>query len=111
MSSFSSLTRPPGGSPVIKISAASIIIGFLTGAFFVLLASSSLIRIPEKNRDSAESAIYSQYPEAEISIADDYTKYIPQDIPNKDWDLWGSDYKLLKENPYPIKTYLKFETE
>lgn len=69
------------------------------------------IRIPEKNRDSAESAIYSQYPEAEISIADDYTKYIPQDIPNKDWDLWGSDYKLLKENPYPIKTYLKFETE
>ena len=69
------------------------------------------IRIPEKNRDAAESAIYSQYPEAEISIADDYTKYIPQDIPNKDWDLWGSDYKLLKENPYPIKTYLKFETE
>ena len=69
------------------------------------------IRIPEKSRDSIESAIYSQYPEVEISVADDYTKNIPQDIPNKDWDLWGADYKFIAPNPYPIKTYLKFETE
>lgn len=69
------------------------------------------IRILESNRDSVESAIYSQYSDAEISVADDYVKYIPQDIPNKDWDLWGADYKLLKPNPYPIKTYLEFETE
>jgi len=69
------------------------------------------VRIPESGRDPVEAAIYSQYPDAEISVADDYTKYVPQDIPNKDWDLWGADYKLLKENPYPIKTYLKFETE
>jgi len=69
------------------------------------------VRIPESGRDSIEAAIYSQYPEAEISIADDYTKHIPQDIPSKDWDLWGADYRLLKANPYPIKTYPKFETE
>ncbi len=69
------------------------------------------IRIPEANQDAVEAVIYSQYPEAEISKADDYTKYIPQDIPNKDWDLWGADYKLSKPNPYPIKTYLEFETE
>ena len=69
------------------------------------------IRTVEANRDSIEAAIYSQYPDVEISKADDYAKYIPQDIPNKDWDLWGADYKLLKPNPYPIKTYLKFETE
>lgn len=69
------------------------------------------IRIPESARDSVEAAIYSQYPEAEISIAEDYTKNIPKDIPNKDWDLWASDYMLSRENPYPIKTYLKFETE
>lgn len=69
------------------------------------------IRIPESSRDSVESAVYSQYPDAEILIAEDYTKYIPQDIPNKDWDLWAADYRLLKENPYPIKTYTSFETE
>jgi hypothetical protein len=69
------------------------------------------IRIPEASRDSVESIVYSQYPEAEISIVDDYSKYIPQDIPNKDWDLWAADYRLLKPDPYPIKTYSKFETE
>ena len=69
------------------------------------------IRIPEASRDSVESIIYSQYPEAEISIVDDYSKYVPQDIPNKDWDLWAADYRLLKPDPYPIKTYSKFETE
>jgi len=70
-----------------------------------------LIRIPEANRDTVESSIYSQYPEAEISLFDDYTKYVPSDIPNKDWDLWGCDYRLLKPDPYPIRTYSKFETE
>ncbi len=69
------------------------------------------IKIPEANRDSIESAIYSQYPEAEISKADDYTKYVPQDIPNNDWDLWGADYKFFKPDPYPIRTYIEFETE
>lgn len=69
------------------------------------------IRIPQEKRDAIESVIYAQYPEAEISIADDYTRYVPQDIPNKDWNLWGDDYQLFKEDSYPIKTYKKFETE
>jgi len=69
------------------------------------------IRTLKTNRDSVESSIYSQYPEAEISIANDYTKNIPSDIPNKDWDLWGADYHLLKDDIYPIKTYKEFETE
>ena len=69
------------------------------------------IRTVERLRDAVEANFYSQYPEAEISIAEDYTKYVPQDIPNKDWDLWGADYKLLRPDPYPILTYKKFETE
>lgn len=69
------------------------------------------VRIPESSRDTMEANIYSQYPEAEISLAEDYTKLVPQNIPNKDWDLWGSDYRLLKPSPYPIKTYLDFERE
>ena len=69
------------------------------------------VRIHKSYRDGVESAIYSQYPEAEITLADDYTKYAPADIPNKDWDLFAFDYILLKPSPYPIKTYLKFETE
>ncbi|MDP2909578.1 MAG: hypothetical protein Q8N69_00695, partial [bacterium] len=69
------------------------------------------VRIPDTARDPVEAAIYSQYPDAEITIADDYTKHVPQDMPNNDWDLWGADYKLKKPNSYPIKTYTKFETE
>ncbi len=69
------------------------------------------VRAPVELRDSVESTIYSQYPEAEIMEAEDYTKTVPQDIPNKEWDLWGADYRLLKPDPYPIKTYPEFETE
>jgi len=69
------------------------------------------IRVGTGYRDAVESSIYSQYPEAEIEEADDYIKYVPQSIPNKDWDLFAADYKLLKDDHYPIKTYPKFETE
>ena len=69
------------------------------------------IRTLKPNKDSVEAAIYSQYPEAEISIVDDYTKHVPADIPNKEWDIWGADYRLLKDTIYPIKTYKDFETE
>lgn len=69
------------------------------------------MRVPEIFRKIIESNIYSQYPEAEISEVEDYTKKIPQDIPNKDWDLFGTDLINTKPDPYPLKTYVKFETE
>jgi len=69
------------------------------------------IRTPEMFRNFIESNIYSQYPEAEISVVDDYTKYVPYDIPNKDWDLWAVDFINPRDEIYPIKTYTKFETE
>ena len=70
-----------------------------------------LMRFPKSIKDSVESIIYSQYPDAEIAEIEDYTKNVPSDIPNKEWDLWGSNYVLSKLSPYPIKTYDKFETE
>lgn len=66
------------------------------------------MRVPESNLKLLEASIYSHYPGAEIQIVDDYTKQIPQDIPNKEWDLWGTSYILEKPSPYPIKTYSKF---
>lgn len=69
------------------------------------------IRAHADYRQALESAIYAQYPEAEITLAQDYTKTVPPDIPNKDWDLFGSDFRLIKDDHYPIKTYPQFETE
>jgi len=70
-----------------------------------------IIRCGKHDRGLVETHIYSQFPEAEIFEVDDYTKKVPQDIPNKEWDLWGTDYKLLKPNCYPFKCYHDFETE
>jgi len=66
------------------------------------------LRVPRNVRGIFESAIYSQYPEVEISEVEDYTKKVPQNIPNQDWDLWGCDYVMMKESCYPLKTYASF---
>jgi len=68
------------------------------------------VRVHKDYEEAVHAAIYSQYPDVEITAVDDYTKAVPQDIPNKDWDLWASDYVLLKADAYPILTYKKFET-
>jgi hypothetical protein len=67
------------------------------------------IRCSDKFREILESNIYSQYPDAEISIVDDYTKLLPPKTPNKDWDLFGFDFEATKHSAYPIKTYKYFE--
>ncbi|MGB9743504.1 MAG: hypothetical protein ACPLW9_02200 [Minisyncoccales bacterium] len=69
------------------------------------------IRTPEIFRQVIESNIYSQYPEAEISVVDDYTKRVPQNIPNREWDLWGVEFINAKDEIYPLKTYRQFEIE
>jgi len=69
------------------------------------------IRILKEWRDSFESAIYSYYPEAEISVVEDYTRNVPKDIPNQDWDLYGESFTMAKEDFYPIRTYPAFFEE
>lgn len=67
------------------------------------------IRTPAKARNQIESAIYSQFPESEITEARDYVDGIPHNIPTEEWDLWGRDIRLWKTDVYPIRTYMKFE--
>ncbi len=69
------------------------------------------LRFPKALRNLIESSIYAQYPDVELSEAEDYTQKVPQNIPNKEWDLWGCDYEFLKPDFYPIKTYAKFFEE
>ena len=59
------------------------------------------IRVLERYRNIIESAIYSQYPNAEITQGDDLVQLsFPKVLPNKVYDLWGTDYHLSKEDPY-----------
>ncbi len=69
-----------------------------------------LIRTPERFRDLVESAIYSQYPDAEITEINDYIEPVADlKFPNDQYDLYGGEFKFVKNNVYPIKTYLDFE--
>lgn len=58
-----------------------------------------------------ESNVHAQYPQAEVKIVPDYVNDVPKIIPNKDWNLWGTDYKLDKPDPFPIKTYKWFKED
>ena len=69
------------------------------------------IRTPVKSLEMIEAQVYAQYPEAEIKEVDDYVTDIPDDIPNKDYEIWGTDMKLKKEDAYPIRTYKEFEDQ
>ncbi len=67
------------------------------------------IRTPSISRKYIESQIYAQYSDAEIRDAEDYVLNVPNDIPSKDYELWGTDMILAKEDSYPIRTYKEFE--
>ncbi len=70
------------------------------------------VRMPGGFRDFVESALYAAYPNAQIVEADDYAqKMVPKVMPNKDYTMWAVDYKLLKHDAHPIRTYKKFEED
>lgn len=68
-----------------------------------------LIRAPEQFRDLVESAVYAQYPDAEITEVNDYTAGIPTKYPDDEYDIWGTEFIQAKNSAYPIKTYKEFE--
>ncbi|HOF50431.1 MAG TPA: hypothetical protein PLH22_02005 [Candidatus Colwellbacteria bacterium] len=66
---------------------------------------------PTKDKNTVQSAIYGQYPEAEISETEDYTKILPPDLPNDEYDVFGADMILGKKglsNALPMRTYTDF---
>ncbi len=68
------------------------------------------IRALKQHRNMVEAQIYAQYPEAQILEVEDYYNKFPKIIPNRDWDLWGTDFQFVKKDPYyPIRTYDQFE--
>lgn len=70
------------------------------------------IRCPKHTRNNVEAQIYAQYPDTEIFEVDDYTQVtVPKSLPNKDWDVWGSTLKLVKEDQLPIRTHTHFKED
>lgn len=67
-----------------------------------------LVRAPSQFRDLVESGIYSQYPDAEITEVDDYTKDAPKKFPDDEYDIWGTEYIQAAPAALPIKLYKEF---
>ena len=67
------------------------------------------VRVPADFQRLIESAVYSQYPNAEITEAEDYVAMLPSIVPNQVYDVWGVDLFLAKDSGYPIRTYSYFE--
>jgi len=67
-----------------------------------------LIRTPTHFRNLVESAIYSQYPDAEITEVNDYTSDMPTRFPDDEYDIWGAEFVYAKNDAYPLKTYESF---
>jgi len=68
-----------------------------------------IIYVRDKYRNVVEAAVYAQYPEAEITEIEDYTKNIPSMYPNDTHKIWGADFKLIEHWAYPIRMYSEFE--
>lgn len=66
------------------------------------------IRTPTRMRNLVETQIYGQYPQAKVVEVDDYVYHIPQYKKDGDWNMWGCEFKKLKEDFLPIKTYKGF---
>lgn len=68
-----------------------------------------LIRTPTAFRNMVESAVYSVYPDAEISEVNDYTDSVPDRFPDSEYDMWGTEFIPVAAECFPIKTYPQFE--
>ncbi|MCX6701948.1 MAG: hypothetical protein NTX96_02005 [Candidatus Zambryskibacteria bacterium] len=67
------------------------------------------IRTKKEVKNQIEANLYSQYPGVEINEVPDYTLPVTYD-PEKD-DMFIMEFKLTKEDAYPIKTYIDYGME
>jgi hypothetical protein len=52
--------------------------------------------------------MYAQYPQAQVKEVEDYTLAVDEITPKSEWNAWGCEFKLLKPEAYPLKTYVDF---
>ncbi|MEX2515009.1 MAG: hypothetical protein WD335_02695 [Candidatus Paceibacterota bacterium] len=62
---------------------------------------------PKFFQDIIEYNIYAQYPQVELSEVPDYTDFLQFDTDS--FDLWGAEFDLTEDDPYPLKTYIDYE--
>jgi hypothetical protein len=73
---------------------------------------SYIFKIPKRYRTLFESALFAQYPKAEIVETEDYLRNLPHyyDPETADFEFWGTQWLKKKDNAYPIRTYVQVDS-
>ena len=66
------------------------------------------IRAPSRLRTLIETQMYAQYPQAQVKVVEDYTLAVDELSDKSAWKGWGCEFRLLKHEAYPIKTYVDY---
>ena len=66
------------------------------------------IRTPTRIRGLIETQMYAQYPQAQVKAVEDYTLAVDEITPSSAWNAWACEFKLIKPEAYPIRTYVDF---
>ncbi|PJE73821.1 MAG: hypothetical protein COV02_00510 [Candidatus Terrybacteria bacterium CG10_big_fil_rev_8_21_14_0_10_41_10] len=66
------------------------------------------IRTQKFFKRMVEQQIYSHYPEVEVAEEDDYVKEFFDKGLDKEWKTYGTEFKLVAPDPFPIKTYVDY---
>lgn len=72
------------------------------------------VRTPMAHRHIIEATFFSYYPDVEVSEVKDYAEAFPgsvQELVSREFDVWGTEMVLAREDAYPIKTYAQFGTQ
>lgn len=64
------------------------------------------IHLREAWREIVEARLYGQFPEAKVTVVDDYVTQVPFNL--EEYDIFGSEYMKGTPQPLPIKTYVDY---
>lgn len=67
--------------------------------------------MPKNIKDFVEGQIYAQYPSADISEIEDYTKVLEEDSYTSERSFSGAELELTKADYLPIKTFNNFQVD
>src|SRR3989338_7021608 len=66
------------------------------------------IRTPSRIKELIETQMYAQYPQSQVREVEDYTLAVDEISEKSAWMGWGCEFKLIKPEAYPIKTYIDY---
>lgn len=66
------------------------------------------VRTPSRLRSLIETQMYAQYPQAQVKVVEDYTLAVDEISPESAWNGWGCEFKLVKPEAFPLKTYIDY---